>query len=336
MTPANAFLLLMLVLYLYAVAAAIDFGSGAILLWAVVKGRLDIFQTVERYASPVWEVVNVFFILFAVGLVGFFPGAIPLAGTVMLVPGAVGLGAIAVRSLAFVLRAYNPHHFPRLFPWLLGVTGILAPLPFVSLFAFLQGYGFTMRGAGTGAHVTVHLASLLLNPITLAFMAVAIAAEFALGALFLSFYARASGLRRASESLRRIGQPWLVAMVLMLLLALGVLMDLSRTAMGLSWLLFFVGVVGLSAGLWLAGRDAPGPALLTVLLGTLAGLMGMAVWQLPWMIVDQVPIGAVFTNPAMASALTVVLGIGIVIVVPSLVFLGRMVLRDAYRVLPRA
>ncbi|MGC8488802.1 MAG: hypothetical protein ACP5QO_11400 [Clostridia bacterium] len=88
-------------------AAAIDFGSGAILMWAVVKGWLDIFQTVERYASPVWEVVNVFFILFAVGLVGFFPGAMPLAGTVMLAPGAVGLGASAVRSLAFVLRAIN-------------------------------------------------------------------------------------------------------------------------------------------------------------------------------------------------------------------------------------
>ncbi|MGC8487825.1 MAG: hypothetical protein ACP5QO_06340 [Clostridia bacterium] len=69
-------------------------------------------------------------------------------------------------------------------------------------------------------------------------------------------------------------------MALMLLLARGVLMDLSRTARGLSWLLF-VGMVDLSAGLWLAGRDAPGPALLTVLLGTLTGLMGTAVWQLP-------------------------------------------------------
>ncbi|MGC8487824.1 MAG: hypothetical protein ACP5QO_06335 [Clostridia bacterium] len=55
-----------------------------------------------------------------------------------------------------------------------GSTRMLAPLPFVSLFAFLQGGGFTMRRTGTGAHVTVHLAGVLLNSITLAFMAVAI------------------------------------------------------------------------------------------------------------------------------------------------------------------
>ncbi len=327
MTPTLAFLLLMGVLYLYAITAAIDFGSGAILLWSVVRGRVDVYQTVERYASPIWEVVNVFFILFAVGFVGYFPKAIPLVGTVMLVPGAVGLGAIAVRSLAFVLRAINPHHAPRLFPWLLGVTGVLAPLPFVSLFALLHGTGYSV----VGGVVRVDLAALLLNPITLIFMAVAVASEFALAALFLAYYARASGLRLAADSLRRMARPWLVAMGILLVVALGALIATEPAGSGWQWPLFALGVVGLGTGLYRVRLGDAGGALLSVLAGSLLGLLGMAAWQLPWLVLSQVSLASVFTGAAMSQALTLVLAIGIVLVVPALIFLGRLVLQDAVK-----
>lgn len=66
---------------------------------------------------------------------------------------------------------------PRAVPWIPGVTGVLAPLPCVSLFSLFEGRGFTLAAAGIHAHVL----GLIANPATLVFMIVAVSSEFALG-----------------------------------------------------------------------------------------------------------------------------------------------------------
>jgi cytochrome d ubiquinol oxidase subunit II len=327
LTPSAAFLLLVFVLFLYAMAAAIDFGSGAVWLWAELRGRADVAALAMRYASPVWEVVNVFFILFAVGMVGFFPGALPAVGTAMLVPGALGLGAIAVRSLAFVLRGASPPWAPRLFPWLVGVSGLAAPLPFVTLFALLEGVGVRPGPGG----VAVNLAALFLDPLTLLFMLAAVAAEIGMGALFLAFYARPAREPWAFDTLTRAAPPALAVMALALLAALIPLHALSPHAGSGVWFLFALAAGAEAAAVSLARWRQPGPGLLAALAGGLMGLMAMAWAQLPWLVRGRLTLAAAFTNPAMAGALTAVLGIGMVIVVPSAVYLSLLVLADARR-----
>lgn len=65
---------LWLFLYGYLIIASIDFGAGFFAFYArLTKQDHLINRLISRYLSPVWEITNVFFIFFYIGIVGFFP-----------------------------------------------------------------------------------------------------------------------------------------------------------------------------------------------------------------------------------------------------------------------
>lgn len=132
--------------------------------------------------------------------------------------------------------------------------------------------------------------------------------------------------------LSTMARPWLVVMGASLLAALVVLLGVNGPMPLASMALFAVGVAGILVAFRLNGRRQAGGAILAVLVGAFSGLLGLSLWQLPWMVLHQVPLSAVYTNPSMSSALTLMVAVGVVIVGPSLIFLGTLVLRDATRV----
>lgn len=59
-------------LFCYIIIASIDFGAGFFTLHAkITKQDKKINHLIARYLNPVWEVTNVFFVFFFVGMVGF-------------------------------------------------------------------------------------------------------------------------------------------------------------------------------------------------------------------------------------------------------------------------
>lgn len=59
-------------LFCYIIVASIDFGAGFFTLHAkITKQDKKINHLIARYLNPVWEVTNVFFVFFFVGMVGF-------------------------------------------------------------------------------------------------------------------------------------------------------------------------------------------------------------------------------------------------------------------------
>lgn len=65
---------LWLFLFLYVIVASIDFGAGFFNAYSSFVGKQHILTgIIQRYLSPVWEVTNVFFVFFFVGIIGFFP-----------------------------------------------------------------------------------------------------------------------------------------------------------------------------------------------------------------------------------------------------------------------
>lgn len=63
---------LWLFLFGYIIVASIDFGAGFFSMHAKLFGESKkINGLIQRYLNPVWEVTNVFFVFFFVGIVGF-------------------------------------------------------------------------------------------------------------------------------------------------------------------------------------------------------------------------------------------------------------------------
>lgn len=64
---------LWLFLFFYVIVASIDFGAGFFNAYSAFTNKQHILTNIiQRYLSPVWEVTNVFFVFFFVGIIGFF------------------------------------------------------------------------------------------------------------------------------------------------------------------------------------------------------------------------------------------------------------------------
>lgn len=325
LTPMAAFLVAWLALYLYAVAAGIDFGAGALHAWARLRGHTLLADVIDRYMSPIWEVVNVFLVLFVVALVGFFPGAVRPLGTVMLLPGALGLGLIAVRAVAFVMAKLFPSPTP-LFSVLLGAMGLLAPLPLVTWFPVVLGHGWLLQ---QGAPVLSPSAAFF-SPLSLSFMVSALLSELSLAGLFLAWYAHAGqheAAARLAVAPARLTLPLAgVALAVTLLLA-----HLPVSPTSLAGGAFAAGLLAWVAATWQGRQGAYGPALVLALAGQMAGFAGYALAQAPYLVRPTLTLAAAFTDAEMARTLTWVLGAGAAVVVPTLLLLGTFALRQVRR-----
>ncbi len=334
MTPAVALLMIWAVLAVYSILMAIDLGAGGFWAYGELGGQPALTRVVERYATPVWESVNGFLILLVLSMEAFFPKSINVYAGVLLVPLGLTFALLSIRQAAFAMRHAPPNFLGRrarlVNPLLVGGAGLLTPLPAMTFLTVLEGRGFRLfHGV-----VQYHLVGLLANPLTVAFMVLALSAELQMAVVFLTFFADRMGEEAAWRTLRRASLVLDLVVAAVAPLALLVLtreVPTIRPALARETWLWLLSLAGLACSFGATALRVRG--LLPVVFAAimyLGGYMALGLAQSPYLIRGFVTVQEAFTSPAMARALgpTFVIG-SLVVVLPSVALVTWYLFRSA-------
>ena len=321
--------LLVLGLTAYAVLGGADFGTG---VWDLTAGRGPradrIRAQAESSMGPVWEANHVWLIFVLVVFWTGFPVAFGSVMSTLSVPlflAAVGIifrgSAFAFRGVAASGRARRP------LDALFALSSILTPFFMGAAIGGIAS-GRVPVGNAAGDPVTSWL-----NPTSAIVGAIAVATGAYLAAVYLAADAARAGRADLVEAFRRRG---LLSGAVAGALALGGLAVLRADARPLYDGL--VGAPGLAlvalsaaagvATLALVWRRAFGPARVGAAAAVAAVLWGWVVAQRPDLLPGEITIEqAAASRPTLVAVLVAFLA-GALVLVPSLAYLFRLVLRD--------
>lgn len=322
-------------LFIYAILGSIDFGSG---FWAMAAGKREDNRAsaiANLFLSPFWKVTNVFLVLLVVALVGFFPHAVYVLGTVLLLPAGLMLVLLIFRS-TFMVYAYENQSYVKPLTVISGISGLLIPALLVSVLPVSLG-GFVTLEAGTG-YPQLEFARLLSSVTEYAHIFFAITTELFLSALFLAFYAREAG----DESTYRFYRKAAVSLGPVTFVAAGlVMLTYSKTAnwilsnlrgqslwFGLSTVAF---LIGYSALFWKSGKRDPGRpriALLCIILQYGLAIFAYGAAHMPYMVYPTITVDEGVTNHSMFQQLLIGYTICTIILVPVFIWFWRLFVRD--------
>ncbi|MEO3944326.1 cytochrome d ubiquinol oxidase subunit II [Gorillibacterium sp. CAU 1737] len=328
-----AITLIWVLLYVYSVLGSIDFGAG---FWAMVYGKPESEpnRVANLFLSPSWKVTNVFLVLLVVALVGFFPHAAYMLGTILLLPAGLVLILLAIRS-TFMVFAYSVSgSFAGTLRIVSGLTGLLIPALLLSVLPISLG-GFVSMADG---YPQLHFGRLLLSGTEYAHIGFGLATELFLSALFLASYAEESGREGAYLFYRKaslwLGPVTLVTAVITTLTfvpeASWILPNLQRAApyFSLSVAAF---VAGYSA-LWWKGRGGrtgrPKAAVLLIALQYGLAVFAYGAAHMPYIVYPFLSVEEGFTNTAMFRQLLIGYGICLFLLVPVFIWFWRLFFRD--------
>jgi cytochrome d ubiquinol oxidase subunit II len=317
-------------LYGYLIVASIDFGAGFFAYYGRVTKRDHIINhIISRYLSPVWEVTNVFFVFFFVGLVGFYPKAAYYYGTALLVPGSIALILLAIRGSFYAFGNYGSKGNNNFYIFLYGATGLLIPASLSTALTISEG-GFITE---IGDKVIFHVDKLFTSFYSWAVICLAIVSVLYISAMFLTFYAHKAQDTAAFELLRKYALFWSPPTILASLLVFVALRDHNEVHFNnminysylfiLSLLCFIIAV---SLVYW---QRSYGIAFIFVMLQYLFAFFGYGVSHLPYILYPYVTVHGGFTNQTMATALVIAFMAGLLLLIPSLYLLMRLFLFDA-------
>ena len=302
----------------YTVTAGVDFGAGLLGLAAFLRHHTEAARLAEEVISPVWEVTNVFLVIFALALVSLFPAATALYGDVLLLPVATGLLLLVGRFMAFGLReAFPAAH--RGLAVIHGITGWLVPAPLMAFLVVSEGLGVSSQ-AGL---LQLDASRLLHDPFTWALITAALAGEIALAGSLLRGFAASRGERGAARFFGR----WALG-------GLGVsaagggaaTLILSRAGLlgASSWLapLAALTLVALAWSVWrLLADDPHRGAFLTIVAAYGAGLAAFAISHLPYLFRPALTVAQASNDPPMLAVLVPAFGFALVAAVPVIAWI---------------
>ncbi|MBA4537898.1 cytochrome d ubiquinol oxidase subunit II [Bacillus aquiflavi] len=320
---------LWLFLYGYVIVASIDFGAGFFAYYGKrTKKDHIINHIISRYLSPVWEVTNVFFVFFFVGLVGFFPDTAYYYGTALLVPGSIALILLAIRGSFYAFGNYG-YKDNKLFLFLYGATGLLIPASLSMALTISEGGFIEIRGD----QVVLLMKELFLSPYAWSVVFLAIVSVLFISASFLTYYADRANDIEAKQLIRKFALTWSGPTILA---SLFVFISLRahnlrhfENAIDLWWMfalsfIFFVGAVYL-----IYKKKAYGTAFIFVMLQFFFAFFGYGASHLPYLLDPFITIYSGYTNETMGIALIIAFIAGLFLLIPSLFMLMRLFLFDA-------
>lgn len=342
--------LLWALVFIYGIAGSVDFGAG---FWAMVFYRekdAKAATIANRYLSPLWEVTNVFLVLFAVALVGLFPTAAYVLGNILLVPGNLILILLTLRTV-FMVYAHTVDRYQKPLRVVSGVTGLLIPALLMTVLPIAQG-NFLQN---VGGRLTLRLGHLFTSPLVYAYVLLGLISELFLSAMLLADYARVAKDRSAYSIYRKYAL-WLgplnMICALIALFSIGGAAPWLERSMLTQWPwflasgLFFILGYGLSlssgsgnsssgSGSWSdsASRDKRLPrrfrlAVISHVLQYALAMAGYGRAHLPYLVYPAVTIQDSFTNSEMFRAVVVVLVIGVAVLFPGFVWFWRLFLEN--------
>jgi len=316
-------------LYGYLIVASIDFGAGFFAYFAkVTKNDHIINKLISRYLSPVWEVTNVFFVFFFVGLIGFFPDMAYYFGQSLLIPGSIAIVLLAIRGSFYAFENYGSKE-NHLYMFLYGATGLLIPAALSTALTISEG-GFIKE---TENGVQLMYGELFTNPFSWSVVFLAIVSVLYISSMFLTFYANRAGDQPALNLVRKYALFWSSPTIIASLTTFIALSqqnpDHFQRAIDLWWV-FGISVAFFMAAVFLIYQGKYyGWAFIAVMLQFFVAFFGYGASHLPYLLYPHVTLSGGVTSESMAIALIVVFIAGLFLLIPSLIMLMRMFLFDA-------
>ncbi|MCP3030653.1 cytochrome d ubiquinol oxidase subunit II [Halobacillus sp. A1] len=320
---------LWLFLYGYLIVASIDFGAGFFAYYAKITKKDHIInQLISRYLSPVWEVTNVFFVFFFVGIVGFFPDSAYYYGQALLIPGSIAIVLIAIRGSFYAFENYgfkNNH----LYMFLYGATGLLIPASLSTTLTISEG-GFIEE---TANGVTLLYGELFTSPYSWSVVFLAIVSVLYISSMFLTYYANRANDHSALALVRKYALFWSSPTIIASMTTFIALSQHNpehyQKAIDLWWM-FGLSVAFFMIALFLVyiGKYY-GWAFIAVMFQFFFAFFGYGASHLPYILQPYITISSGVTNETMAITLITVFIAGLLLLVPSLILLMRLFLFDA-------
>lgn len=328
-----AIVLVWFLVFIYSILGSIDFGSG---FWGMLLGRgrqTNAGHLANRYLSPTWEVTNTFLVLLVVALVGFFPKAVAILGTALILPVSLVLFLLLIRS-SFMVYAYSSDKYDKQLRVVSGITGLLIPGLLVSILPISLG-GFIDFPNGVP---TLHFGSLMISPTLWAHLGFGLTTELFLSALFLSDYAKESNDESAYLLYRKaaIGLgPFTLCFAIITIYTLHPEAAWLKTGIEQNIIWFILSilafVIGYCALLSFRGSGpslVPRVAFTAILLQYVFASIGYGLAHLPYMIQPHLTVEQGFTNSVTFHALLVAYAIGILILGPAFYLFWKLFLKD--------
>lgn len=319
---------MVLALTAYALFGGGDFGAG---IWDLVaRGRT---ATAERAAiahaiAPIWEANHVWLILVVTVLFNAFPPAFARISTYLHVPLMLMLIGIILRGSAFVFRAYGPADAAFQRRWGRVFAGASFFTPFwlgVVVAAITEG---RLDPATTGGFADVYLRPWLTT--FAASVGVFATVLFAfLAAVYLTVAAAETEIadiyrRRALMTGVLVG---IMALVVFTVADTVPHVRKSLTTSAWAWPLHFVTGAAAVATFALLWTRAYVLARVTAVVQVTGILWGWALAQFPYLVRPDLTVHSAAASSAILELLLWILGVGAVILVPSLVYLYRLFAR---------
>ncbi|QHT46485.1 cytochrome d ubiquinol oxidase subunit II [Bacillus sp. SB49] len=320
---------LWLFLYGYLIVASVDFGAGFFAYYArLTKQDHVINKLISRYLSPVWEVTNVFFVFFFVGLIGFFPDMAYYFGQAMLVPGSIAIVLLAIRGSFYAFENYGSKN-NSFYMFLYGATGLLIPAALSTGLTISEG-GYIEETAD-GVHLLV--GELLTSPYSWSVVFLAIVSVLYISSMFLSYYAHRADDQPALNLVRRYALFWSSPAIIASLTTFIALSQQNEEHFNKAldlWWVFGLSVAAFMLAVFLVYRGKHyGWAFIAVMVQFFFAFFGYGASHLPYLLKPFVTLTSGVTNDAMAVALVIVFIAGLLLLIPSLILLMRLFLFDA-------
>ncbi|HCA7012716.1 TPA: cytochrome d ubiquinol oxidase subunit II [Staphylococcus pseudintermedius] len=317
-------------LFGYIIVASIDFGAGFFSLHAKLFGQShEINDLIQRYLNPVWEVTNVFFVFFFVGIVGFFPDTAYYYGTVLLIPGSIALILLSIRGAFYAFENYGQD---SKLSWLMlyAVSGLLIPASLSTALTISEGGYITESSSG---NVDLNWTELLLSPFSWAVVLLAIVSVLYISSGFLTFYAHRAKDTSAYQLMRKGFLMWGAPMIMMSLfvfLSLRIQNEahFMSAVFDYGWLFIISFIAFAIAGVLTLLKKAHGIAFIFVIIQMGTAFFGYGLSKLPYILYPYVHIDDAVTNDSMALVLTIAFIGGLLLLLPSLFFILKLFVFD--------
>lgn len=317
-------------LFGYIIVASIDFGAGFFSLHAKLFGQShEINDLIQRYLNPVWEVTNVFFVFFFVGIVGFFPDTAYYYGTVLLIPGSIALILLSIRGAFYAFENYGQD---SKLSWLMlyAVSGLLIPASLSTALTISEGGYITESSSG---NVDLNWTELLLSPFGWAVFLLAIVSVLYISSGFLTFYAHRAKDTSAYQLMRKWFLMWGAPMIMMSLfvfLSLRIQNEahFMSAVFDYGWLFIISFIAFAIAGVLTLLKKAHGIAFIFVIIQMGTAFFGYGLSKLPYILYPYVHIDDAVTNDSMALVLTIAFIGGLLLLLPSLFFILKLFVFD--------
>jgi cytochrome d ubiquinol oxidase subunit II len=310
-------------LILYALLGGADYGGGVWDLLATGPRARAQRRLIADAIAPVWEANHVWLILVLVILFTAFPPAFAAIGTALHIPLTLMLIGVVLRGTAFTFRHYDDQHdqVQRRWSLIFSVASIVTPILLgVSVGAVVSG-NIRAPEAG-GSFIAPWLAPF---PFAVGLLALALFAFLA--AVFLTVEAREAELAEDFR-LRAI---WAGVAVFV---TAGLALLLARRGAPMIWehllrghwavplqLATALAAISAFAALW-ARRYRLARVLAAAQVSLI--LAGWATAQFPWLVVPEHTIRSAAAPDSVLRPLLVALGVGALVLAPSVYYLMRV------------